>query len=132
MIDDFVILAIGVTILLIAVNFFYKHKKIKKNGIITEGVVFELLNSSISSINLRYPIIRFTTLDQEWITETANNGALPGFYKKGQRVKIIYLQENPKQFIINSKANDILIYGMMVIGFLLIFLSIFKLIQVVL
>lgn len=132
MIEDIVILSIGGIMSLIAITFSNKQKRIKKIGLTTEGIVYELSDDPSSSFNLRYPVIRFTTLNQEWVTEVANIGMFPGFFKKGQRVTVIYVRENPKQFIINSRTNDFVIYAMLIIGLLLILLSIYKLVQVIL
>ena len=52
----------------------------------------------------------------------------PGFYKKGQKVKFIYDPNNPRQFIIDAKINNIIPYALLLIGCLLTLIGAFKLI----
>lgn len=81
MVEHIIILTTGIILSWLALNLSYKQNKIKKTGVTAEGTVFELLHDQNTSFNLRYPVIRFLTLNKEWITETANIGIFAGFYK---------------------------------------------------
>ena len=116
--------------IIVVLNASRKQNKIKKTGLITEGIVFELSNDSSSSFNVRYPVIRFLTLNEQWITEAANIGISPGFYKKGQKVTVIYDPNDPKQFIIDSKIGSRIIYAIIIFGSLLILFGTYKLISI--
>lgn len=128
MIEYIIILAIGIIIIILALSLSRKKTSIKKTGIVTEGIVYDLLHDQSTSSNTIYPIIRFLTTQQEWITETANIGMFPGFYKKGQKITVVYDPKNPKQFIINSKINSLFPYVILVLGCLLVLFGTYKLI----
>ncbi len=130
MIEYIIILAVGVVLVILALSLSQKQNNIKKTGITAEGIVYDLLHDQSTSFNFRYPVIRFLTLTQEWITETANIGMFPGFYKKGQKVTVVYNQQNPKQFIIDSKTNILITYILLIIGCILILLGTYKLISI--
>lgn len=130
MIEYIVAIIVGVVMIIFVLNASRKQNKIKKTGLITEGIVFELLNDASSSFNVRHPVIRFLTLNEQWITETANIGLSPGFYKKGQKVTVIYDPNDPKQFIIDSKIGSRIIYAIIILGSLLILFGTYKLISI--
>ncbi|MCG2618195.1 DUF3592 domain-containing protein [Terrimonas sp. NA20] len=130
MIENIIPLIIGLVFLFIAIKTLRKHNKLKKTGITTEGVVYDVLKEADSSFNFSYPIIRFTTLTQEWITETANIGTLPGFYKKGQKVTVIYDQNSPKEFTLDSKTIRFILLLFLIIGLLTTTLGVYLLIRV--
>jgi hypothetical protein len=130
MIEHIITLIVGAMLILVTLILSSKQNTIRKTGITTQGIVYDLLHDQNTSFNLRYPIIRFTTLSEEWITETANIGMFPGFYKKGQKVTVVYNQQNPKQFIVDSKANKLIIYALLIAGCMLVLFGTYKLIGV--
>jgi hypothetical protein len=81
------------------------NSKLLKTGKPSEGIVFDFVYSDNSDSNVRYPIIRFVTSDQQWITEKYNFSGLPGSFKKGQKVNVLYNPDDPKEFIIKSNAT---------------------------
>lgn len=96
-------LAVGLGLIIGGFNFKRKNKKLVKNGIEAEGIVFSIQSSGDSDRKGVYPIILFVTKDGVWITETADL-ALPSLLlKKGATVKVFYNPDNPKEFI--SKTN---------------------------
>ena len=127
MVEYIVILFLGIVMVVIALHLYHKRNRIKKNGLKTEGVVYELFNNPSSSINTRNPVIRFLTMDQQWITEASDIGMFPGFYKKGQKVSVVYDRENPKQFIIDSKINSLIVYVILIAGSSFILFGAYKL-----
>lgn len=130
MIENIIPLFIGLAFLFIAISTLLKQSRLRKTGLKTEGIVYDLSKEPGSSLNFCYPIIRFTTLSQEWITETANVGMFPGFYKKGQKVIVIYDQNSPKKFILDSKTNNFIILLFLIVGIFITALGIYLLIRV--
>jgi hypothetical protein len=80
---------------------------LKKDGIKTTGVVFDIeLNSMDGDVKsmLQIPVIRFVTKDGTWIThkkEGINYTTSP--FKKGMEVYVYYNAKNPTEFIIETK-----------------------------
>ena len=108
----------------VAILFLLKYKKIRRNGVLTEGVVFDLKKEKDFDFQIRYPIIRFCTKKNEWVTEQNKIGALPGLYKKGAIVKIIYDPDKPSSFFIQSPFNFLVPILLLIASILLIIISI--------
>ena len=98
-----------VSIITIALGLYqyFKSKRLLQTGTFVEGIVYENTTGSTSSDNATtyYPVVRFVTKQEEWITEKSS---VSGFYKKGQIVKICYSPDNPKEFVIDSWQNRII------------------------
>lgn len=96
----FLIIGTGIMVVIFFVK--QKNKKILENGIEVEGVIngFEHIDSL--SNNSRFPIIRFQTQNGVLITEKANIALPPLILKKGQKVKVIYQIDNPKEFVLKT------------------------------
>lgn len=82
-----------------------KNKKILENGIEVEGVINGFENIDSLSNNSRFPIIRFQTQNGVLITEKANIALPPFILKEGQKVKVIYKIDNPKDFILKTSFD---------------------------
>lgn len=96
------LLLFGLAFLLLSLIYFLKVKKISRNGVKTEGVVFDV--EFRRGYKTPYPVIRFTT-EKGWITQT------PGFWTnartpiKGDKVNVIYNPEDPTDFVVETKSN---------------------------
>jgi hypothetical protein len=101
---------IGLALLVAGNGVSAKRKKIITTGIKAEGVVFAM-EEEISSMQgtrhtLYSPIIRFVTIDKEWVTEkymfgiSSRNTVINPSYKKGDKVTVIYDPKNIKDFVI--------------------------------
>lgn len=104
------LLVFGIIFILAGSKLVEKRKNIIQNGIEVEGVIFEFDDStppiSIDSYdNAKYPIIRFVTKKGEWITEKSEYEVSSFLFKEGQKVKVIYNPENPKDFIFKTKVD---------------------------
>lgn len=130
MLENIILIGVGMALIIFAINIIYKQREIKKSGISTDGIVFDLLNDPTSSFNSRYPVIRFLTTNQQWITESSNIGLFPGLLKKGQKVKVIYREENPKDFIVESKFSTLILASFFLIGFSLSVTGVWRLILI--
>jgi cell shape-determining protein MreD len=121
MIPAIALIILSFVVILIAIITLTKYKKISATGIEAEGVIFDMESSSTSSdATVTYPIIRFLTEKNEWITQKASVSIIPGSYKKGQTITVVYLKDNPTAFFIKSNwTNGVL--AIMIIGGLALF-----------
>lgn len=93
-----------------------KVGRLAKSGVKVEGVVFSVesevdvnIGSQYTNGSSRYPIIRFVTADNEWVTQKYNVSAFPG-YKAGDKVTVIYNQEKIAEFILDDTSTKIIGY----------------------
>ena len=117
---------LGILFLVVAYNNDKKYKTLLKTGKEVEGVVFDMDNSDSTGIDgsdsLAYPIIRFVTHKQEWITKKADF-SYSGL-KPGDKLNIIYDPENPANFTIKSTIVSLMPILLMIIGTLAIIVGI--------
>ena len=91
--------------------FFYlkrKRQRLLSGGVAVEGVVFDIassINNGSSNSTSNYPVIRFVTLEEEWITQTYNTSYPEFILKRGQKVEVFYNPDKPSDFILNMKAD---------------------------
>ena len=103
-----ILLTASIIFLLIAVGIYINFQKILKQGVAAEGIIFSIQKDSTGgNIQLSLPVIRFTTLSGEWITEIYKVGLFPGFYKAGDKVTVVYDADNRKNFCIKIKVYEI-------------------------
>lgn len=109
---------------------FKKTGELKEKGANAEGIVFRMEGGEsrleittggdqFSDFNASYPVIRFLTADQVWITGKPSS-PVHNLYKEGQTVKVVYNKENPAEFIIASKFNALIALALQVTGGILI------------
>ncbi len=112
---------VGSVSILLSLKLTEKKKRIIANGIETNGVIFSFESPEISDSSSVYPVIRFVTKEGVWITELADI-ALPRFLlKEGQKVRVIYNADNPKEFVYKTTFDVTnLSYVFLVAGFLFI------------
>lgn len=86
-----------------------RHKRLLKKGIKVEGVVFsvEVTVSGSSLTKTYYPVIRYLTLQNEWITKRYNIGSKPSLYKEGDKVIVIYDPTDTSVFTLNDTISKI-------------------------
>jgi len=116
--------------IIIAAKILLIIKKITKFGAEAEGVIFDLVQSGGSAGNITYPIVRFVTDQKEWITEKSMIGAIPGMYKKGAKVIVVYEIDSPNNFFIKDKLTYIVPAIILIIGAALMSFAMFQLIHV--
>lgn len=108
----------GIVFLLIAFIFIFKLKKMTKNGIRTEGIIFDIEVRKHS--RNPYPVIRFQTIGNVVITKVPDFYSLPGYPKKGDKVKVIYNPDDPNDFIVESNPGRIIIFILFGLSFIII------------
>lgn len=83
-----------------------RRKYIKRNGISVEGEIEDLIADNDGEGTMYYPLVSFSThLDQRKVVYKSNYGSNLRSYKKGQKVKIVYLPEIPGQFLIDESPS---------------------------
>jgi hypothetical protein len=122
-IDELIILAGGAFLSVWGIGKISERRKLLKTGVKVEGVVFQL--EKLTSFGkkpstLYYPVIRYVTLDKEWITEKYGVGTNPSAYKEGEIVKVIYDPADYKHFIIDDFMSKALGIILIAVGALLI------------
>jgi hypothetical protein len=100
----------------------YKKKKIinrlRQSGIKVDGVVFSLeydasspdSNDYDNQSGMYYPVIRYLTIEKEWVTEKYMFGSYPSKYKEGDTVPVIYDRKNIKEFVIDDNSSKLIGY----------------------
>lgn len=132
MIQALVLIALAITVIVIAIITLNKYKKISATGVEAEGIVFEVesSSSSVNTTTLTYPIVRFLTSKNEWITQKASVSIVPGTYKKGQKITVVYLEDKPTEFFIKSPLTNTIFALMIFIALLLLAFAAYNLINV--
>ena len=113
--------------------YFFRYKKSKeyqKNGISTNGVVIDvLLEYNHSQDRYYYPIVRFALADGTWFTSKYSDGTYPASFAKGEKVRLLYKEDDPESYIIVGDKNKHADRLFLVIGALLCAYSLFSLMQ---
>jgi len=105
-----------------------ERKKYKTTGIKTIGIISEVILEA-SDQKLYFPIVNYETLEKIEVMKKCDIGTNPSLYKKGQKVTIIYQQENHEEFIIDDKNHETIEALFLIIGLLGMLISGFYLIE---
>ena len=129
LIDELIGLVIGLILVILGFSKKKQRHELLEKGIKTEGVVFSVekkyTNVRIGNIGpdgfdnspLYYPVIRYTTLEKEWITEEYGIGTSYSIaYKEGDKVKIVYDPNKTTTFIIDDGSTLLIGPILIVIG----------------
>jgi hypothetical protein len=119
---------IGLILIIVSISIYIRIKKIRKSGIETEGIIFSSEMASDPNLRFGFPVVRFLTKENEWITETYNISL--SFYKKGQKITIIYLPDKPTEFIIKTKFNYLIIYLLGIAGVFVLLFGVLQLLKI--
>jgi hypothetical protein len=125
------LIIIGVILIFLAIKILNNFKSISKEGVNVKGIVFEFEQIASTGTSVSYPIVRFLTLQNEWITQKSTAGVVPGFYKKGEELNIIYQKDNPNKFYVKDKKTSSVPLIIIAIALVLIILGILKSMNVV-
>lgn len=79
-------------------NMYLKYKRIRKNGIETT----EIVTGYTGTLNMYYPIIKYQTMDNSWVTAEYRHGFNFKTYKPGNKVLIRYNPDRLQDIIIVS------------------------------
>lgn len=109
--EGLILIGVGFAFFLIIKNVQRKISRIDAIGKSVNGVIFshESTIDSVSNNAIFYPVVRFTTTSKEWITAKSQISVMPGIYKNGQTVQIIYDPEKPTSFYIKERYTQIVL-----------------------
>jgi hypothetical protein len=97
-----IILLISFGFLIVGTILWQKGNHLLKNGKKADAIIFKNnFQSSRSGGGTYYPVVRFLTEKQEWITQELSIGYSPA-KEKGTKLQVIYDPEEPTNVEINS------------------------------
>ncbi|MBL3655203.1 DUF3592 domain-containing protein [Fulvivirga sediminis] len=106
MIQIWVPLILGGILFIIGLYFYLKCQELMSKGKRTMARV----NDFVLQKNMYYPIINYTTENDEVFIEKLNIGSNPPKYKKGDQIPIIYSAQNPQDFMIDDPVYTEVVY----------------------
>lgn len=121
-IDELLLLAGGTFLVVLGIGKLNERRKLLKNGAKVEGIVFSLEEEwgvGKERSKLYYPVIRFVTIEKEWVTKRYGTGTNPTAYNEGDRVIVIYDKVDNEHFIIDNITTKLLGPVCVIIGILL-------------
>ena len=127
MLTSFILILISILIIIIGCLALSNIKRIAAEGVDVEGIIFDK-EQSIDASGF-YPVVRFLTEYDEWITEPSKINVLAWSYKVGSKVCVVYQKNNPKNFFIKDRSTYVVPWVMigisisMLIGGLILLLT---------
>jgi type II secretory pathway pseudopilin PulG len=110
-----VLFIIGLAALLFGMVRSSEKRRLLNEGIRVDGVILQLINDGNSTSPTYFPVVKFKTEQNDWVTERYKIGGNKYLYKEGDAVRVIYDPLNPGRFLLDdtrSKAlSPVLIYG---------------------
>lgn len=103
---------LGIVFLLVGINLLSKSIKLSSDGISVQAQVTDVKTSRIGKNTYYTPEIRFTTPDGETVKVQLDKTTRAPAYSVGNKVGIIYSQDNPQKVLVDSFFNK---YGFPVI-----------------
>ena len=128
--QPYIILALGIILIIVALFYQSKTKLLETTGERCEGIIFQLdygnsLGSDGTSSLKDKITVRFVTKNKEWITQDLHSDftiSYTGQYKEGDKVVVIYNPENPSEFMVETKQSEktgrlvVLFVGLVFVG----------------
>jgi hypothetical protein len=116
MIELLIPIFIGLVLIWLSIKIRAKYKQLLNSGERSEGIVFDLEKSKNSDSNAQYPIIRFLTKKEVWITKRVDLGISFSTYEQGDKVSVIYNPKKPEEFMLESKWQMIASQVLLALG----------------
>jgi hypothetical protein len=120
----------------VAIGFHLLQKGIylSQNGKKAKAIVFKNNHKVSRSGIIYYPVVRFLTDKQEWITQELSTGSNPAT-QEGTSVEVIYDPDKPNNVEINSdfrlKVVPILLLTIGFVGLVVVILELFDITQLI-
>lgn len=135
MAEAIVLIVLSFIVVGTGILFIRRYKNISSNGVEAEGIIYDfsstpITNSITSNVTKTFPTVKFLTEKNEWITEKASVSFISGSYKKGQKITVVYLVDNPTVFFIKSSQTKFVLTTMIIIGSLLLLYGVYTLINI--
>lgn len=122
-IDELLLLAGGTFLVVLGIGKLNERRKLLKTGAKVEGVVFSLEKVRGSGKGYYtydyFPVIRYVTLEKEWVTKRYDIGTNSSAYNEGDRVIVIYDKADIEHYIIDNITTKLLGPVCIIIGILL-------------
>lgn len=106
---ELIVILIPCGLLIVGTLLWQKGNHLLTNGKIAEAIIFK--NNYQTSRNggkVYYPVVRFITDKQEWITQELSTGYSPA-KEEGEKLQVIYDPEDPSKVEINSPLQLIIL-----------------------
>lgn len=112
--EGYILLAIGIALILIAIVTFFIKNNVYKNGIRVKGKVLELKKSDeailddfnqVVFLTLYKQVIEFKTKENEKIVFLHDSGSKYNNLKVGDEITIIYNEKNSDEFYVDDKVE---------------------------
>ena len=112
--EGYILLAIGIALILIAIVTFFIKNNVYKKGIRVKGTVLELKKSDeailddfnqVTFLTLYKQVIEFTTKENEKIVFLHDSGSKYNNLKVGDEITIIYNEKNSDEFYVDDKVE---------------------------
>lgn len=112
--EGYILLAIGIALILIAIVTFFIKNNVYKKGIRVKGTVLELKKSDeailddfnqVTFLTLYKQVIEFTTKENEKIVFLHDSGSKYNNLKVGDEITIIYNEKNSDEFYVDDKLE---------------------------
>lgn len=134
--DYLFMLVIGVAFTYAGILQKRKRAGLLGKGIKAEGEVSELVfGGATKNSSVYYPVIRFLTLEKEWVTQKYDIGGSSNAYHLGDKVKVIYDPENPLNFTIDDTRAKVVgplfaVIGIVILSFVFLLFIMSLLLQI--
>jgi hypothetical protein len=122
LISEIIGLLIGIAIFIVGIRTSRKRQRLINNGRRVKAAIYDIEQGDGDA--LYYPVIRFITVNDEWITKRYYKGRPYGSYIKGKLVTVIYNKTHPENFVIDDMQLQLTGSILTVIGVITIVLSI--------
>lgn len=112
--EGYILLAIGIALILIAIVTFFIKNNVYKKGIRVKGTVLELKKSDeailddfnqVIFLTLYKQVIEFTTKENKKIVFLHDSGSKYNNLKVGDEITIIYNEKNSDEFYVDDKVE---------------------------
>jgi hypothetical protein len=119
---------ISIVLIIISIKVLLNIKHLLRNGITVSGVIFDFSHGNNQDSFSIFPVVRFLTEENQWVTKSTRLNLTPNLYKKGQEVTVIYQKNDPEHFLIRDKFLYIIPIFMFAVALLILFFTFIKLI----
>jgi Protein of unknown function (DUF3592) len=120
MISIVILILVGIAFVVISFILKGRKERLIQTGIPVEGIVFDFAPGNNNDSAHEYPIIRFVTLREEWITKVYHVRYPKSILKEGQKVAVYYNPDNPSDFVLALQLDKWILTLIMFAGIIFI------------
>jgi hypothetical protein len=134
MFEEIIITLISTASIVVGFRLLQKGSYLLKNGRKAKAIIFKNNQKSSRTRIMYYPVVRFLTDKQEWISQELNTGSNPA-KREGTSVEVIYDPDKPSTVEINTgfrlKVLPIVLLAIGLTGLLILVLELFDITQLI-